>query len=264
MKHIVITGGTRGIGLGLTLEFLKKGNQVTFSGTSEESIKKALKSIPVEVQNNANGMICNVTEIETIEALWRKAAAIAPIDIWINNAGITQPDRPLYQVEPSHSSLLIDINIKGLIHATGIAYNGMLMQGFGTIYNMEGFGSDNRKMKNIGLYGMSKKAVRYYTESFALEATESPVNICFLSPGMVITDLLLKEYREDPSKNREAIRIFNILADEVETVTPWLVEKILTNKKHGKRIAWLTTPKIISRFLMSIFRKRDIISKHLK
>ncbi|HXS35808.1 MAG TPA: hypothetical protein VN721_03860, partial [Flavipsychrobacter sp.] len=54
-------------------------------------------------------------------------------------------------------------------------------------------------------------------------------------------------------------RIFNILADKVETVTPWLAKNILNNKKHGKNIAWLTKRKIAFRFLISPFYKRHVL-----
>jgi hypothetical protein len=45
----------------------------------------------------------------------------------------------------------------------------------------------------------------------------------------------------------------------VETVTPWLVERVLTNDRAGTRIAWLTGAKVISRFLLAPFRKREIV-----
>ena len=52
----------------------------------------------------------------------------------------------------------------------------MLAQGFGAIYNMEGMGSDGRKHAGLTMYGTSKYAVHYFTESLALEAKETPVH----------------------------------------------------------------------------------------
>ncbi len=48
------------------------------------------------------------------------------------------------------------------------------------------------------------------------------------------------------------------LAGHVETVTPWLAQKVLANKKNGVSISWLTRGKIIGRFLIAPFRKRDL------
>ncbi len=53
-------------------------------------------------------------------------------------------------------------------------------------------------------------------------------------------------------------RIFNILADKVDTVAPWLVDQILQNKKTGVSIQWLTKSKIIWRFATAPFSKRDL------
>ncbi len=69
---------------------------------------------------------------------------------------------------------------------------------------------------------------------------------------------MTKQYQDRPEEWDQAKRIFNILADQVETVAPWLAEKILANRKSGTKITWLTRPKIISRFLMAGLRKRDL------
>ncbi|NJQ96878.1 MAG: hypothetical protein HC784_02590 [Hydrococcus sp. CSU_1_8] len=56
-------------------------------------------------------------------------------------------------------------------------------------------------------------------------------------------------------------RVLNILADRVETVTPWLAEQILANQKTGIRIAWLTKAKAIRRFLGASFFKRNLFEE---
>ena len=53
--------------------------------------------------------------------------------------------------------------------ATHVAYNSMLHQGSGAIYNMEGLGSDGRRITGLTPYGSSKRAVRYFTDAFAAE-----------------------------------------------------------------------------------------------
>jgi hypothetical protein len=76
---------------------------------------------------------------------------------------------------------------------------------------------------------------------------------------MVMTDMLLKEgFEGSPEEEERTRRVFNILADRVETVAPWLVSRILSNERTGARISWLTTWKVITRFLVAPFRKRDL------
>ena len=53
-------------------------------------------------------------------------------------------------------------------------------------------------------------------------------------------------------------KIFNILGDKVETVTPWLVDGILASNKTGATVAWLTGPKAGFRFMTAAFNKREL------
>jgi len=52
----------------------------------------------------------------------------------------------------------------------------------------------------------------------------------------------------------------NIIADRVETVAPWLVDRILENKKHGARISWASRGRMIFRFLTAPLIKRDLFA----
>jgi len=95
-------------------------------------------------------------------------------------------------------------------------------------------------------------------DALVLEAKGSPVIIGAISPGMVMTDLIMEGLdRDDPDWPR-AKRIFNILADRVETVTPWIAQRVLANTKSGARINWLTSMKAFRRFALSPFRRRNL------
>ena len=135
----------------------------------------------------------------------------------------------------------------------------MLEQGWGHVYNLEGLGSDGRIVPGTTLYGSSKSAVAYLTRGMAQELPQGDVRISGLSPGMVITDLLLKGLDHNEIKAKKSRKIFNILADRVETVSPWLVSQIRANQKNGGTIRWLTTSKIIWRFLKAPFINRRIV-----
>jgi NADP-dependent 3-hydroxy acid dehydrogenase YdfG len=110
------------------------------------------------------------------------------------------------------------------------------------------------------LYGTTKRAVRYLTESLIAEMEGTPVRVGSLSPGMVVTDLLLQGRDPDAEDWQRTKRVLNILADRVETVTPWLARRVLENEAHGARIAWLTRGKILLRFLTAPFRRRELLA----
>jgi NAD(P)-dependent dehydrogenase (short-subunit alcohol dehydrogenase family) len=114
-------------------------------------------------------------------------------------------------------SSVIATNVLGIIYGSQVAMRGMLAQGHGAIYNMEGMGSDGRKHAGLTTYGTSKYAVHYFTESLALEVKEKPVIVGSLRPGMVVTALLTERYKDRSEEWERTKKIFNIIADEVET-----------------------------------------------
>jgi short-subunit dehydrogenase len=258
-RHIVITGGTRGIGNGLAAEFLRNNCRVSISGRKQTTVDAAVKELQLISDNEAcEGFVCEVTRAADIEELWNKASSIQAIDIWINNAGINHSSLQFHKLKPQAIQEVLDTNISGTMLASHTVINGMLKQGFGFLYNMEGLGSDGRIVEGVSIYGSSKRAVRYFTKALIKEYKDDPIQIGTLSPGMVVTDMLTDPLTKKPEENREALKIFHILSDRPEVVTPWLVSKILGNHNHGAHIAWLTNQKIAGRFLANMFKKRKV------
>jgi len=266
MKTAVITGGTRGIGAALVRAFLKSGWNVAYSGTDESTIESSLKSLAGQTgEGRFVAFKCDVTVESDLIRLWEDAAkTFGTIDIWVNNAGVAYDQVMFHKIEPEVFMRIIDTNVKGLMLATHVAYNRMLEQRSGAIYNMEGLGSDGRMIPGMTPYGTSKRAVRYFTDAFAAEVKGGSVIVGTISPGMVLTDLTLGPIRKDPAGSGKIIRIYNLLANEPDVVAPYLVSRMIANRKNGRKISWLTTGKVIRRFMFSPFSRRDIVSKYLQ
>ena len=105
-------------------------------------------------------------------------------------------------------------------------------------------------------YGMTKRMVRYFTRCLSKELEGTNVIAARLSLGMVLTKLLLKDVEASPDKE-STLKIFKILADKADVVAEFLSDKILQNKKNGAYIAWLTTGKILWRFMTAPITKRN-------
>ena len=123
---------------------------------------------------------------------------------------------------------------------------------------MEGLGSSGPVIKGLASYSATKSALAYLTTAAAKEVQDTPIIVGGLRPGMVATKLITDQYEGHPEEWKRSERIFNILSDRVETVTPWLVNKILSNKKNGVKIEWLSRPKVMMRFLTAPFHKRIV------
>ncbi len=265
MKSVVITGSTKGIGLGLAGEFLKRGCSVTLSGRNIEKLEQEIKKLGKEFgTNKVFGKSCDVTDITQVKSLWDSAKQrFGKVDIWIDNAGRDTTIKVLWELDYKEIAPTIDTNITGLIYGTLVALKGMITQGCGQIYNMEGFGSSGMMRPGMTIYGTTKRAVRYFTESVVEEASGLPVQISTLGPGMVVTDFMLNGLRKMPPEQLEQVKIvYNILADKVETVTAFLVDEILKNNKTGTKIDWLTEEKAMDRMNSDEYMARDLLSEY--
>ena len=259
MKHVVITGSSRGIGKALAFEFLKRGYRVSVTGRNLETIDIAVNELIKNTGNKAcHGFVCDLNRLDDLQNLWRGAASLQEIDTWINNAGINHINHKFHQLDPEVIGNVVETNIRGTLFASRVALEGLLKQGSGYLYNMEGFGSDGRIMVGMSTYGTSKNAIRYFTNSLVMEYKSTPVKIGSIRPGMVVTDMLLEPLQKEPEKNQRALSVFHTLADPADRVAPWIVSKIIKNKKHGARISWLTTAKISWRFFSGMFKKRKV------
>lgn len=263
MRSVVITGSTRGIGRGLAEEFLKSDCQVTISGRSQSDIDKNVAELAaVYGADNVAGEVCEVTDANTIQALWNKAnSTFGKVDIWVNNAGMSIERKPLHETSNEDIEKIVDVNLTGLLLCSKTVMAEMFEQGFGQIWNMEGFGSNGQTAPGMTPYGATKRAVTYINKALQKEVKGTEVKVCTLSPGIVVTDLLVGDYDLESDEWAKSKKFLNILGDKVETVTPYLVNGILSSNSSGAKVRWLTTGKAFRRFMTAGFNKRDLFTE---
>lgn len=261
-KRIVITGSTRGIGLGLAREFLKRDCSVAISGRTPETVAAAAAELGEYYGvHRVCSQACDITDSAQLQGLWDAAAeAFGGVDVWINNAGMSIERKPLWEQEDEALETIVTTNLTGALFASKVAIRNMIDQGHGQVWNTEGFGSDGATQVGMAAYGSTKRAVRYLQRALRKDTADTPVQVCTISPGIVVTDLLVGDYDLTSEEWERAKKIFNILGDEVHTVTPWLAEHVLATDKSGARVAWLTRRKAFGRFSTAAFRKRDLFT----
>ncbi|MEP5568433.1 MAG: SDR family oxidoreductase [Halioglobus sp.] len=262
MKTVVVTGSTRGIGKGLAEQFLRRGCNVVVSGRSQGTVDAVVAQLAeAGDQNKLLGVACDITDAEQLQHLWDASVAhFGRVDVWVNNAGMSIARKNLAETKPSDLVAIVNVNLTGLMLANRVALVGMFEQGSGQIWNMEGFGSGNQVQPGMCAYGATKRAVNYINKSLQKEVKGTDVQVCTLSPGIVVTDLLVGDYDTTSPEWEKSKKIFNILGDTVETVTPYLVDGILKAGKSGAKVVWLTGGKAFSRFMTAGFNKRDLFA----
>ena len=246
MQTVVITGSARGFGLELARVFKKNNFNVVLSDINETNLKVAEQTInDISGSGKAISVLADVSNHDALVNLWDTAKqTFGDVDIWINNAGVNQPDKPVCELEPEEIEFLLNIDVKGTIFGSKIAFLGMKEQGFGQIYNVEGYGSNDATMMGLSIYGTSKRAVTYFTKALAKESeilTNNWVCICTLTPGIK--------------------KVYNILGDYPNTIAEYCVPRMIKNKKNGYQVVWLSNRRAFGRFLTAGFKKRDFFSE---
>jgi len=177
MKAVVITGSTKGIGLGLAREFLKRDCSVAISSRSKPKLEQVVADVGNEFgAGRVAGQSCDVTDSGQVQALWDAAIKrFGRVDIWINNAGIANTMQSLLELDLNEVAPVVNTNVTGLIYGSMIALRGMTRQGGGQIYNVYGHGFNDNKVSGLHIYGTTKREVRYFSEVRMPDAEGTPV-----------------------------------------------------------------------------------------
>lgn len=268
MKTVVITGSARGFGFAMAKDFRRNNFNVVLSDLKQENLNTAQQELEkIESEAKVLSVVCDVTNCEMIEDLLNKTIeAFGSVDIWINNAGVNQPDLPVALLTEKDIDFLLNIDLKGVINGSRIAFAHMVKQGYGQIYNIEGYGSNDAMKTGLTIYGTAKRAITYFTEALAKEC-ESHYNdkvlVCRLTPGIMITDFLTQANggKTKVELTDKVKKIYNILGDYPETISAYVVPRMIKNKKNNGRVAWLTTGRAFGKFFKAIFKKNDYFNK---
>ena len=224
--NIVVTGGSRGLGGALSQHLSKRGHNVI--NLSRYSRIPCDVGDPYQVQNA-------ISKIAT------------PIDIWINNAGQSGGASKLENLENQTIENVIKTNLLGTAVCCKEAYKVMRNQTTGgAIFNLSGAGSNGQPTPNYAVYGATKSAINQLTQTLQNEWSNTNVTLHTISPGMMFTDLLLKNMDD------KTYKMIEFLCDAPDTVAQEIVpqiEDVFYRKKKNQCIRYLTVPKIISKCL---------------
>lgn len=263
MRTVVITGSARGFGFEMIKLFRKENFNVVLCDVSEKNLESAKKELEsMKYDGKVLSFQADVTNISDINNLISSTKEeVGNIDIWINNAGVNQPNKPIWELDKETIDRLIDIDLKGTILCSKAIMEVMIKQGSGQIYNIEGHGSNDATILGLSLYGTSKRAVTYFTEALAYEAEKLNTNVLIgkITPGIMITNFIStslgdKEHIELDEKTK---KVYNILGDRPEVIARFMVPKIINNKKNNAKFTWLTNKRAAWRFMTCWLKKNN-------
>ena len=180
----VVTGGTRGIGEAISITLNKAGYKVAaiYHGNevrAEEFRKRTgIKTFKFDVSDFAATQ-AGMKEIE---------AALGPIDIVVNNAGITR-DGTLQRMSWENWTEVINTNLSSCFNICRSVIDGMRARSFGRIVNI---GSINGQAGQYGQvnYAAAKSGIHGFTKALAQEGARSGITVNAIAPGYIDTDMV--------------------------------------------------------------------------
>src|SRR5229473_6338876 len=191
----VVTGGTRGIGAAISKALKDAGCKVAaiYGGNDEAARKfKAETGIPVYKWDVSSYESC-------VDGLKKVEADLGPIEVLINNAGITR-DTMFHRMKPEQWSEVINTNLNSLFNMCRPVVEGMRERKFGRIINIS---SINGQKGHIGQsnYSAAKAGELGFTKALAQESAKSGITVNAICPGYIATEMVQAVPKDVLEKN---------------------------------------------------------------
>lgn len=187
-KNVVVTGGSRGIGRAIALEFGKQGANVAINYVSSESEAQAVADEIKALGGEALLVKGDVSCFEDGKRLIDESIKeFGSVDILVNNAGITK-DGLLMRMKEDSFDRVLDINLKGVYNTCKNVISHMIKRRGGKIINIA---SVVGVIGNAGQsnYAASKAGVIGFTKSIAKEVASRGITVNAIAPGFIQSDM---------------------------------------------------------------------------
>ncbi len=186
-KAVVVTGGGRGIGTGITRMMSKAGATVVISGRNEQTLNDTAQEVEA-TGGRVIPVVADVTKRADLDRLVQRSLdEVGYIDCWVNNAGSANATDvgPLMDLSEASWDAVVDLNLKWTFFAAQAAAR--TMSRGGSIINISSrSGSQPNPM--TGQYGAAKAGVENLTATMAVEWGHLGIRVNAVAPGVVPTD----------------------------------------------------------------------------
>jgi acetoacetyl-CoA reductase len=180
----IVTGGTRGIGRAISIALKEAGCTVIANyGRDDAKAQSFTRETGIAAKKwDVSDFDACVTAVNAI------AAEFGPVDIVVNNAGITR-DGTMRKMSRSNWDQVLDTNLGGCFNMSKAVWEGMLAKNFGRIVNI---GSINGQAGQYGQvnYAAAKSGIHGFTKALAQEGAAKGITVNAIAPGYIDTDMV--------------------------------------------------------------------------
>jgi NAD(P)-dependent dehydrogenase (short-subunit alcohol dehydrogenase family) len=205
----IVTGGARGIGLGIVRRLTEEGCRVAVWD--------------VDPADGALALRVDVADLAAVERAFASTVeALGKVDVLINNAGVNGPVVPAWEYPPEDWARVLAIDLTGVFHCCRAAVPHMRRRGYGRIVNIASI-AGKEGMPGISAYSAAKAGVIGFTKAIARELAESGVTVNAVAPVIVQTELFREMTQEhiDSAKARIPMGRFLTVA-ELAALVAWI------------------------------------------
>jgi NAD(P)-dependent dehydrogenase (short-subunit alcohol dehydrogenase family) len=190
-KVAVIAGGTKGIGLGIALEFVREGAKVVVGGTNPKNGEEAVREIKTA---GGDGLFvkCDVADLADLDKFIAQAVdRFGRVDIYVANAGINDANKTHFlEISPEQYDRIMAVNLRGMFFGGQKAAQQMLAQGDGgVIINMSSVNA-HLALDSQVVYTVSKGGIQQLTKVQAVALAPHNIKVNAMAPGPIETDLM--------------------------------------------------------------------------
>lgn len=184
-RTALVTGGTRGIGKAICVALKQAGYDVVANYAGNDQAAAEFTE-----ENGIAAFKWSVADYEAcVEGIKAVEAAHGPVEILINNAGITR-DAPFHKMSPQQWQEVIDTNLSGVFNMTHPVWPGMRERGFGRVVTISSINGQKGQFAQAN-YSAAKAGDLGFTKALAQEGARKGITVNAICPGYIATEMVM-------------------------------------------------------------------------
>jgi 3-oxoacyl-[acyl-carrier protein] reductase len=185
----VVTGGSRGIGRSIAEVLAEHGAAVGIAYRDRAEQAEAVRKAIVDAGGRAWTGPCDVSDRAAVTAFFERVTGeLGPVDILINNAGVSR-DMHVLMMDHARWDDVLAVNLDGAFHCVRAVVRGMLLRRWGRIINLSS-PSATMPLPGQAGYAASKAGLEGFTRGLSRDLAAKGVLVNAVAPGMIETDML--------------------------------------------------------------------------